>query len=215
MLRPPSLLLVSLILSCLGAWGAAHQAPTADQFAEERELQEMYPGYRGVESDYLHAGKAALDRWQDWKFGLRLHWGVYSLLPDGYRETVKRGARWKCSWPLNRHDLEWQGAYHQLWRFFVPGNYDPNRWAEMMVRSGFKFFVITTKHHDGFSLYNTKTKVRRRFIYSGPKIGGIEECNLHYSIMENAYGKDLIGPLVEAGRAHGLGIGLYFSHIDW
>ena len=191
------------------------EMPSSDRLAEEHALQEMYPGYRGVDADYLHAGKAALDRWQDWKFGLRLHWGVYSLLPDGHDDTPGSQHTWKCSWPLARHGLAWQGAYHQLWRFFLPGNYDPDRWADMMVRAGIKFFVITTKHHDGFSLYNTATKVRRRFVYTGPRAGSIEECDLHYSIMENAYGKDLIGPLVEAGHRRGLGVGLYFSHIDW
>jgi len=189
--------------------------PSPQQLAEERQLQQMYPGYRGVDPDYVHAGKKALERWQDWKYGLRIHWGVYSLLPDGYGNTLAGRPHWKCSWPLACHDLAWQGAYHQLWRFFLPGDYDPERWAKMMVRCGFKFFVITTKHHDGFCLFDTKTKVRRRFVYSGPSAGSIESCDLHYSIMENAYGKDLIGPLVKAARKHGLGVGLYFSHIDW
>ena len=155
------------------------EPPSVDQIAEERELQELYPGYRGVDEDYLHAGKAALERWQGWKFGLRIHWGVYSLLPDGHDDGLDRKHTWKCSWPLARHDLEWQGSYHQLWRFFLPGNYDPDRWAEMMVRSGFRFFVITTKHYDGFSLYDTKARVRRRFVYSGPNAGSTEPCNLH------------------------------------
>jgi len=209
------MLLLWLVGCCYPPVADSAETPSPNRLVEERELQETYPGYRGVDADYVHAGKEALDRWQDWKFGLRIHWGVYSLLPDGYGDTLATGPRWKCSWPLARHDLAWQGAYHQLWRFFLPGDYDPDRWAEMMVRCGFKFFVITTKHHDGFSLYDTKTKVRRRFVYDGPQAGSIEECDLHYSIMENAYGKDLIGPLVEAGRRHGLGVGLYFSHIDW
>jgi len=204
-----------LLLVCCGSPARSAETPTPAQLAEERRLQEDYPGYRGVDADYLHAGKEALERWQDWKFGLRLHWGVYALLPDGYGDTLEERPHWKCSWPLARHDLAWQGAYHQLWRFFLPSDYDADRWARMMVRGGFKFFVITTKHHDGFSLYDTKTRVRRRFVYSGPKAGTIEDCDLPYSIMENAYGKDLIGPLIEAGHRHKLGVGLYFSHIDW
>ena len=49
---------------------------TAD---EEKALQARYPGYRKVAPDYRHAGQDALDRWMDWKWGLRIHWGLYSI----------------------------------------------------------------------------------------------------------------------------------------
>jgi len=159
-----------------------------------------------VELDYRHASPQAVEAWRDMKYGLRIHWGVYSKLGL------------EASWALARehkNDLEWQGWYHNLYKTFNPSEFYAEEWAELMVRSGLKFFVFTTKHHDGFSMFKTKTKVKRRFIYTGPNAGKIEECDLHYSIMETPYNKDIVGELVVACRKRGLGIGLYFSHIDW
>jgi alpha-L-fucosidase len=85
----------------------------------------------------------------------------------------------------------------------------------MMVENGFKFFVFTTKHHDGFSMYDTKTLVRNRFIFSGDRAGGMEPCSLSYSIMETPFARDVTAELVTSARKKGLGIGLYFSHPDW
>lgn len=159
-----------------------------------------------VELDYRHASPQAVEAWRDMKYGLRIHWGVYSKLGL------------EASWALARehkNDLEWQGWYHNLYKTFNPSEFDAEEWAELMVRSGLEFFVFTTKHHDGFSMFKTKTKVKRRLIYTGPNAGKIEECDLHYSIMETPYNKDIVGELVVACRKRGLGIGLYFSHIDW
>ena len=55
------------------------RAQTAEQLAEEKQLQQLYPGYRGVSPDYLHAGKEAIEKFQDLKYGLRIHWGIYSI----------------------------------------------------------------------------------------------------------------------------------------
>lgn len=156
-----------------------------------------------VDPDYRHASPAAMERWYDLKFGLRIHWGVYANLHV------------EASWPLTRHDLAWQGRYHELYKTWNPEGFNADEWADMMQRDGLKFFVFTTKHHDGFSMYDTKTTVKKRFMYTGPNAGKIEDCDLHYSIMESPFHRDVVKELVEAGRAHGIAPGLYFSHIDW
>lgn len=84
-----------------------------------------------------------------------------------------------------------------------------------MVHDGFTFFVFTTKHHDGFSMYDTKTTITNRFVFFGKNAGSIEPSNLHYSIMETPFGRDITGELINSARAKGLKIGLYFSHPDW
>ncbi|HLV79177.1 MAG TPA: alpha-L-fucosidase, partial [Chthonomonadaceae bacterium] len=167
------------------------------------------PGMRAqegepVDLDYRHASPQALERWRDLKYGLRIHWGIYSIWAGGPE-----------SWPLTRHDRSWQGRYCRLYRTWDPDGFDADAWTDMMVRCGFRFFDFTAKHHDGFSLYDTRTRVNRRFIYSGPNAGGIEACELAYSMMETPFRRDVVQALIEAGRRRGLAPGLYFSHIDW
>ena len=157
-------------------------------------------------SDYHHASPEAVEQFKDLKYGLRIHWGIYSIVNG--RE----------SWVIQQHDkdpLAYQGFYHNLYKAWYPKDFNADEWTDMMVKDGFKFFVFTTKHHDGFSMYDTKTIVPEKFVYFGDSAGSIVPCNLHYSIMETPYGRDVTAELVRSARAKGLKIGLYFSHPDW
>jgi alpha-L-fucosidase len=155
-------------------------------------------------SDYSHASPEAYEKFKDLKYGLRIHWGIYALLHG--RE----------SWIINeKKSLAFQGLYHNLYRGWDPSAFDAGAWADLMKENGFKFFVFTTKHHDGFSMFDTKTKVVGRTTFFGADSGKIEACDLHYSIMETPFGRDVTGELVAAARDRGLAIGLYFSHPDW
>lgn len=174
---------------------------------EEAELQKKYPGYRGVDEDYLHAGKQALERCWDWKFGIRIHWSLYSITGNGEESWPLTSA--KGSSPVFRQQ------YEELYKWWNPSLFNADEWMELFLRAGLKFFVFTTKHHDGFSMYDTRTKVKKRLIHTGPDAGKIVDCDLHYSIMETPFKRDIVKELVEAGRRRSLGIGLYFSHIDW
>jgi len=181
--------------------------PTPAALEEEKRLQERFPGYRGVDDDYVHAGEAALERWRDLKFGIRIHWSIYSVTgigPESWSLTTEQGGT-----PGYREQ------YERLARWWNPRLFDADEWADMMVRSGLKFFTFTAKHHDGFSMFDTRTRVKRRLVHTGPDAGRIVDCDLRYSIAEGPFGRDVVGELVAAGRRRGLGIGIYFSHIDW
>ncbi|MFC1651242.1 alpha-L-fucosidase [Candidatus Latescibacterota bacterium] len=155
-------------------------------------------------SDYSHASIDAHEAFMDMKFGLRIHWGIYALVHG--RE----------SWIIDKNkDLAFQGMYHNLYKGWYPADFNADEWADIMVKNGLKFFVFTTKHHDGFSMFDTKTSVTRRTMFFGQDSGKIEDCNLHYSIMETPFGRDVTKELVEAARKRSLKIGLYFSHPDW
>ena len=93
--------------------------------------------------------------------------------------------------------------------------FDADEWCDLMVRAGLKFFTFTAKHHDGFCLYDTATRVRRRRDYSAGRAPRIVDCDLRYSIMDTPFRRDVLRELIAAGRRRGLGIGVYFSHIDW
>lgn len=97
-----------------------------------------------------------LDKWQDQKFGVIFHWGIYS--EPGIME----------SWTLSSEDREWISrpdnmAYddYKKWYWglkdsFNPTQFEPERWAEIMEDAGMKYVVFTTKHHDGFCMYDSK-----------------------------------------------------------
>ena len=165
-------------------------------------LQEKYAAYRSVDRDYVHAGEAAVERWMDLKWGLRIHWGLYSMW-DGEE-----------SWILKKHveDKEWQKNYYASYQQFNPAGFNADEWMGIMQRAGMKYFSFTTKHHDGFCLWPTKT-LQRGFRKKAD--GTFEEVVNHFSIAETPFKRDIVGELVKAGRAHGLGVSLYYSHVDW
>lgn len=191
--------------------------PTAAALKEEVRLQKLYSKYRGVDDDYVHAGRAALERFHDWKFGIRIHWGLYAVtgihaeswsLIDLEKRNIHNG-------PKGAGDPEYRENYERIYKWWNPGGFDAGEWCDLFARAGLKFFTFTAKHHDGFSLYDTGTKVVRRLVHTGKDAGKIVPCNLRYSIMETPFKRDVLGELVVAGRRRKLGIGIYFSHGDW
>jgi alpha-L-fucosidase len=117
----------------------------------------------------------------DARFGLFIHWGLYAL-----------GARHE--WVKNHEQLT-DAQYQAYFEQFNPRHYNPREWARAARRAGMKYFVITTKHHEGFCLWDSKLT--------------------DYKATNTPYGKDLLRPMVEAFRAEGLRVGLYYSLLDW
>jgi len=118
--------------------------------------------------------------WHEAKFGMFIHWGLYSV--------------------IGRHEwaMELEGIpvveYEQLAKKFNPKPNAARDWAKLAKRAGMKYMVMTTKHHEGFCLFDTKFTN-----YSAP----------HYC------GRDLVTEYVEAARAEGLRVGFYYSLMDW
>jgi len=130
---------------------------------------------------YLHA---MIQPWfSEAKLGIFIHWGIYAIQGRGGE-----------SWPLIRGEVSME-EYHKQIEAFTAKNYDPSSWAKLIRRAGARYGVLTTKHHDGVSLWPTAE--------DGP------------SIPNHGKTGDLVGPFVEALRAENLHPGLYFSHTDW
>jgi alpha-L-fucosidase len=125
--------------------------------------------------------KERLAWWVHDRFGLFIHWGTYSLA--GRHEWVKTRER------ISEED------YQQYFDHFNPDLYDPRDWARMAKAAGMKYAVITSKHHEGFTLFDS------RFT--------------DYKATNTPYGKDLLREWVDAFRAEGLKVGFYYSLIDW
>ncbi|MEX1030845.1 MAG: alpha-L-fucosidase [Paenibacillaceae bacterium] len=117
--------------------------------------------------------------------GIFIHWGPYSV------------RHIEASWPLMKHRPQHVdvATYESFADEFNPMHYEPEEWARMAKEAGAKYVVLTAKHHDGFCMFDTKTTD-----YNASKRG--PKC-------------DLVAPYVEAVRAAGLKVGLYFTTIDW
>jgi alpha-L-fucosidase len=153
---------------------------------------------------YQHASPEAIEAFQDIKYGIRIHWGLYSLLHQ-------QGE----SWPFLKMSNPKKQEYQQLYRQFNPAQFSAERWMEFFERVGLKCFAITSKHHEGFSLWDTRTRVVRRANYTAPGGPCIEACDLAYSVMETPFGRDILKELCDAAHNHGIKIDFYFSHPDW
>jgi alpha-L-fucosidase len=144
-----------------------------------------------------------LEAWQDAKLGLMITWGIYS--------------QWGIveSWSLCGEDEGWcrrtgpyagdyeayKRAYRDLKKTFAPVRFDPDRWAEAAARGGMRYLVFTTKHHDGFCMFDTRTT---DFRVTSP------ECPFSGDSRGN-----ITGSLFDAFRKKGMMAGVYFSKPDW
>ncbi|MFO1447023.1 MAG: alpha-L-fucosidase [Opitutaceae bacterium] len=156
------------------------------------------------DADYRHASEAAYRSFRDMKYGVRIHWGLYSLLPHA-RE----------SWTFLELPDEARQRWLESYRSWNPQGFDARAWMDFFKRAGFECFAITTKHHEGFSLWDTRTRVKQRPNFSVPGKPTIEDCDVAFSVMETPFKRDIIRELTDAARARDIKINLYFSHSDW
>lgn len=154
--------------------------------------------------EYQWAPDSAYEDFKDIKFGIRLHWGLYSLL----RLPGE-------SWPFLKMTFAERQAYQDLYKSWYPAGFDATEWVNIFADSGAKMFAFTSKHHDGFSMFDTKTKVKKRVNWLATGGPAIEECNLSYSIMDTPFKRDIVKELCEAAHKKNMKVDLYFSHPDW
>jgi alpha-L-fucosidase len=131
--------------------------------------------------------------WREARFGMFIHWGVYSV-PAGTWDGRQIGGIGE--WIMNRAKIP-VADYQKMALQFNPVNYDPDAWVKMAKDAGMKYIVITSKHHDGFALFETKAS----------KWNVVDATD---------YKKDLLKPLAEACRKYGIRLGFYYSQAqDW
>ncbi|MGC4034365.1 MAG: alpha-L-fucosidase [Chitinophagaceae bacterium] len=155
-------------------------------------------------ADYTWAPDQAYEDFMDIKFGIRLHWGIYSILQ-----------RSRESWPFLEMSFEERQMYQHLYKTWYPVDFDANKWVDFFKESGARMFAFTSKHHDGFSMFDTKTRVTKRVNWVAPGGPQIEDCDHSYSIMETPFKRDVVKELCDAAHQKGMKVDLYFSHPDW
>jgi alpha-L-fucosidase len=115
------------------------------------------------------------------RFGMFIHWGLYALIGRG-------------EWVMSRERIG-LGEYEQLLGRFDPTDYNPGEWAKIARRNGMRYMVLTTKHHEGFCLWDSKA------------------CD--FNAVRSGAKRDLLAEYVQAVRAEGLKVGFYYSLGDW
>ena len=120
-----------------------------------------------------------------------------------------------ASWPFLNMSNEERQQYQQRYKSFNPVDFNADDWMQLFQTNGVKVVAFTSKHHDGFSMFDTRTRVKSRVNWSAPGGPKIESCDLAYSVMETPFHRDIVKEICDAAQRHGLKVDLYFSHPDW
>lgn len=124
-----------------------------------------------------------MEWFEEAKLGIFIHWGIYAV--NGVSE----------SWSFYNNYLPYEEYMNQT-KGFTASKYNPKEWLDLIQESGARYTVLTTKHHDGVALWDTKAS--------------------DLSVVKSTpAGKDLVAPFVEEVRKHGLKLGFYYSLLDW
>jgi alpha-L-fucosidase len=132
-------------------------------------------------SEHIASRARRLAWWREAKFGMFIHWGLYSVI--GHQEWVMESE----GIPIPQYEI--------LARHFTPKPNAAREWARLAKRAGQKYMVMTAKHHEGFCMWDTKLT--------------------DYNAMQQGPRRDLVREFVDAARAEGLRVGLYYSLMDW
>ena len=124
-----------------------------------------------------------MEWFEEAKLGIFIHWGIYAV--NGVSE----------SWSFYNNYLPYEEYMNQT-KGFTASKYNPKEWLDLIQESGARYTVLTTKHHDGVALWDTKA-------------GDLSV------VKSTPAGKDLVAPFVEEVRKHGLKLGFYYSLLDW
>lgn len=137
--------------------------------------------------------ESRMEWWNDAKFGLFIHWGVYSVPAGVYNGQEVRGIG---EWIQNHAKIP-VAEYKKYASQFNPVKYDPRAWVKLAKEAGMKYIVITSKHHDGFALFDSK----------------VTDWD---AVDATPYGKDLLKPLAKACKKEVMKLGFYYSQAqDW
>ncbi|MFP4157579.1 MAG: alpha-L-fucosidase [Opitutales bacterium] len=169
----------------------AISAPTATFGAEPGAQTEAETDWQALEARREAKTAERLEWWDDAKFGMFVHWGVYAVIGaelerhGGYAEWTMHGRKMPVA------------EYREVAKRFNPVNYDPEAWAELVEDAGMKYLIITSKHHDGFALFDSEVT--------------------DWDIVDaTPYGKGLLKPLADALHKRELRFGTYYSQAqDW
>jgi len=169
--------LLLVLLPALASCGAPGHAPEAGAGATARA------GHRAADDD------GRLDWWREARFGLFLHWGLYAVPAGKWGDATGHG-----EWIQNTAQIPVE-TYEQFLGQFDPVDFDADAWVLAAKAAGMKYIVITSKHHDGFALFDSAVS--------------------DYDVMATPFQRDIMEELAAACERHGLRMCWYHSIMDW
>ena len=146
--------------------------------------------------DFLNESQEAFDArmqwWRDARFGLFIHWGAYAVPAGVHNGKEVRGIG---EWIMNHAQIP-VAEYEEYVRQFNPVQFDAREWVRIAQDAGMKYIIITSKHHDGFAIWDSKTS--------------------NYDVMDAApFKRDILRELTDAADEAGIRLGFYHSIMDW
>jgi len=141
---------------------------------------------------YIYAKPGDIQWFTDAKFGVFVHWGPYTLakVPASWgRFGPRPGAGKQATEGVPREE------YDNLYKKFNPVDFDADKWIKMVKDAGAKYFIFTTKHHDGFCMFDAK--------------------NTDYKITNTPFGRDVAKEIADACHKYGIKLFWYYSQPDW
>jgi alpha-L-fucosidase len=142
------------------------------------------------DKSYLKAGDEDVQWWRELKFGLFIHWGPVSL--KGTEIGWSRGGERRGTGGTGEIPVE---VYDNLYKQFNPVEFDAAEWVQIAKDAGMRYLVFTSKHHDGFCMFDTQLT--------------------DYKITNSPFQRDVVGELATACHDGGLRLGYYYSPVDW
>ena len=170
-----------LLLAVLVCVAAFPQAAQAQKNRKKAETTAPVPEFSLPSTETMEQKLERMKWWTDARFGMFIHWGLYSM--PARHEWVKNNERMTNE------------QYQRYFDHFDPDLYNPKEWARMAKEAGMKYVVLTSKHHEGFCMWDSR--------YTD------------YKCTNTPAGRDLLREFVDAFRAEGIRIGFYYSLLDW
>lgn len=186
--------LAGVILSGLGCTPAISPAVPAGQPPPASGSISSEPPQ--APRDFARESEAERDTrmhwWRDAAFGMFVHWGPYAVPAGEYRGKIfLQPGEWLQAWANIP-----RGEYEIYARHFTAAKYDPTTWVKMAKDAGMKYLIVTSKHHDGFCIYDSAAT--------------------DFDMVDaTPFGKDALAPLAEECRRQGVRLGIYYSILDW
>ena len=190
------ILIVSLLLVQAGVFARVNSTPSLGADAKEQSaqaIQQKSTAMQQADTETKEHRDARMAWWREAKFGMFIHWGVYSVPAGYYHGQPVSGIG---EWIMNRAKIP-MAEYQQFAKDFNPVKFNADEWVRIAKDAGVKYIVITTKHHDGFAMFDTKVN--------------------NWSIVKaTPYGRDPLKDLAAACRKYGIKLGFYYSQAqDW
>ncbi|VGO19217.1 alpha-L-fucosidase [Pontiella sulfatireligans] len=184
-----------LVSALVGVSQAAHyHTDGIEPYYNPKELTQWIETVPAENRSFLFASEGAMDWWLDARFGIFVHWGPSSML--------ECSMSWGRLGPRPQHSTDGkvtkgipQDVYDNQYKLLEAADFNADEWIKLVKESGAKYFLFTTKHHDGFSTFDTA--------YSD------------YDIMNTPFGRDITKEIVDACHKYGIKIGFYYSQPDW